>query len=268
MFFLSRFRLFLISILCFFHKKVFFKKLKIFDVEFELLLNLNNGYIDKEFLLFGVYEKEIFLLIKSLSSKNKNFLDVWSNIGQYSNFCPPLFNKVFAFEPIKRIYEQNKKSLIKNSFYNVSLFNLALWSENSNWFIYENFSNVWSSSIYNSINSGKDICEPIDIVTGDSVLLDRIDLIKIDVEGYELNVLKGCKNIISKYHPDLILEFSVDFYNKIDSNIASNIVSFLVSFDYEFYIIKKDKIEKTDSSSLLALKRENVFCTISRNISF
>ena len=52
--------------------------------------------------------------------------------------------------------------------------------------------------------------------------LKSIDLIKIDVEGYEHEVLKGAKNTIAKYHPVLFVE--IDENNLIQQNSSAGIL--------------------------------------------
>ena len=42
----------------------------------------------------------------------------------------------------------------------------------------------------------------------DAALFVRLDLIKIDVEGYELNVLKGAEQLIEKFHPKMVIEIN------------------------------------------------------------
>jgi len=55
----------------------------------------------------------------------------------------------------------------------------------------------------------------VNTVTIDSLQLPRVDFIKIDVEGHELEVLRGSRETLEKYHPILMVEITspraVDF---------------------------------------------------------
>lgn len=55
--------------------------------------------------------------------------------------------------------------------------------------------------------------------------LKKVDFIKIDVEGYELNVLKGAKKTINKFKPKLLIEVH-------SSNIAKELIPYLKGLDY------------------------------------
>jgi FkbM family methyltransferase len=44
---------------------------------------------------------------------------------------------------------------------------------------------------------------------------ERLDLIKIDAEGYELNVIAGCKNVFKKFKPLVIIEFNSWFMTSV-----------------------------------------------------
>ena len=74
------------------------------------------------------------------------------------------------------------------------------------------------------------------------------DFVKIDVEGYEWNVLQGFKKIIAKYHPKLMVEIQND---------AENILTFFKNYDYTIY---NDKLEEIiDYNDYLNKKTPNIF---------
>lgn len=81
--------------------------------------------------------------------------------------------------------------------------------------------------------------------------LDRIDFIKIDVEGHELYVLQGGIDAIKKFHPKLMIEmseknFNAAGYSKID------IFKLLEDMGYSiFLILKRGQLKKVISSSEL-----------------
>jgi len=257
----SRIRNFIIFWLTFFYFFRFFKKITFKELSFYLLLDRKNGYVDREFISFGIYEKEIFSLIYSLSDKNKVFIDVWANIGQYTNFAPPLFKSVIAFEPIPRIYSQNLTSIHKNNFTNVSLYNFGLWNFSGYLPIYENYKNIWNSSLCPKVwNNRYDLLEYVEIKKGDDIIKGAIHLIKIDVEGYELYVLQGMNNLIELNHPDIIMEFSPFFYKKINWNVSNLILSFLANKWYFIYEISST-LKPVSTDDLLSRDRLNIYCT-------
>ena len=74
----------------------------------------------------------------------------------------------------------------------------------------------------------------------------KIDLIKIDVEGYELSVLKGAHQILLSYHPVLIIEIN-DSNLRNNNTTASALIQFLKELGYD-YITTTDKKRKITAS--------------------
>lgn len=217
-------------------RKIKQKNIKFENLKFKLFIDPKNGWIDENIYLFGFYEintaKE---LIKNLN-KNSTFLDIGSNIGIFSNLCGKYLEngEVLAFEPIKKIYKQNKKSLEINKLNNVKLYNLGCGLKKQQQTIFINRYNVGGSTLIKSCAPKNTIKEKISIIKLDDFLPKdkKIDLVKIDVEGFEYQVLLGMKSIIKKYKPTIIMEFSLNKYDALDNNIGSEILELLASFNY------------------------------------
>lgn len=169
------------------------------------------------------------------------FIDVGANIGYFTNLAASVCHEgqVFAFEPIKRIYEQNNKSVKKNNFTNVQLFNLACGSKNESSEIFMSSSNMGGSSIIkNKLGlegvSGKTYREKISIKKLDEVLkgIKKIDLIKMDVEGFEYYAFLGMKNSLKKFKPKIVFEFSYYVYENIERGLSKKILHLLSNLGY------------------------------------
>ena len=72
--------------------------------------------------------------------------------------------------------------------------------------------------------------------------IENIDLVKIDVEGGELNVLEGSLSTIRKFHPILLIE--IDF--NLSGKDLTQTLSILKSFKYKPYLIEKNELESVD----------------------
>jgi len=133
----------------------------------------------------------------------KGFIQVGAHIGQEVKIFKNLNNeaKIYLFEPQKELF-QKLKIKYENDEY-VSLYNLALGNSKQKQTMYKDINNdSQSSSIlepkehlkYHSyIEFEKDHKEIINVDTLDSFNIDNANILCIDVQGYELNVLKGSK---------------------------------------------------------------------------
>jgi FkbM family methyltransferase len=163
-------------------------------------------------------------LLEILRNKVKNFdlvLDIGANVGNhsfyFSNVCKA--KQIIAFEP------DPKNCLIyRNNNPRVTLHEVAL----SDYIGQSHFNN---SFLYNS-GTGKLSSEGIEIqvATLDSFNLSNVTFVKMDVEGEELNVLKGMTNTIINSKPEMLIE--VHYGITID-----NVLSVL-PIKYDFELIK------------------------------
>jgi FkbM family methyltransferase len=118
--------------------------------------------------------------------KNKKFnhiLDIGAWVGTWSMAMNKFCGRVIAFEPDSLHYQ----CLVKNVTDDVETHKLAVGSEEK----------LISLSEDNFTQSKRIVGEgSIPMITIDNMKLDDVDLIKIDVEGYEMEVLKGAKKTL------------------------------------------------------------------------
>ena len=149
-------------------------------------------------------------------------LDIGANVGEYTNLLlSETKAKIISFEPLPKAFEDLKK-IEENNPERLKVFNIALGDDNK--ILDLNYSNEKSQtasfskdlnklSFYNFKDSKK---IKTNIFTLDNFFLENldlfennIDLIKIDVEGFEFEVLSGAKEIIKKKSPKYIqIEFN------------------------------------------------------------
>ena len=170
--------------------------------------------------IFDLYhQKRIINYLRKLNLKY--FIDVGAHKGEFLSYILSLnYKKIYCFEPQKKIL----KILFKNfkNKKNVKIFNFGLAHKNSKIILYENkltststFSrskNTTFSKIKNLIlNSKKTYIDkyPIKVRTLDEIFINKKIFnifLKIDVEGFELNVLKGAKKTLSKKEKFVVIE--------------------------------------------------------------
>ena len=186
---------------------------------------------------------ELESLIKNLEINT--FFDIGSNKGQFILLVDGLFKnkKIYSVEPIKELYLKQKKFFGNNK--NISFFNYGIGSENKqkNLFITNRVdSSSFLQTKLSKKNSDYKIMQKreISIKTLDSLFstldLSKPSLIKIDVQGYELEVLKGGIKFLKKI--DYILIEVSDKQLYLGQALETEIETFLS--DISFYKIDEN----------------------------
>lgn len=106
--------------------------------------------------------------------------------------------KSIAFEPDNIAYENCKKIKSEHPDYDIELLKYGLYSENTTLKFVETANSA-------SFISEKDGTVSIDVVALDNVVDEKVTFIKMDVEGAELEALKGAAETIKKYRPKLAI---------------------------------------------------------------
>ncbi|MEA2826679.1 MAG: hypothetical protein QOG43_1118 [Actinomycetota bacterium] len=146
-------------------------------------------------------------------------LDVGANIGLYALGLSHLAakGKVYAFEPSPSAYGHLQSNLQVNGATNVEACNLAV-SDTVGTVHFHDFSffsaGSFSSdegSLLSSESYGSQSFEAATTTLDEFVAdhkIDRVDFIKVDVEGAELSVLAGAEKTLATYRPATVLEFN------------------------------------------------------------
>jgi len=150
------------------------------------------------------YEQNLLEHIMRLNIEG-SYLDIGSNFGNHSvfftNYCK--CTKLYAVEANKPIYDILMRNLIVNSKCPFECFNVGVYNKESTFEIdFINEDNLGSTSFKEALN-GKIKCHTIDQLFLNK---ENIALIKIDVEGLEIEVLEGAIETIKKHKPVLVVE--------------------------------------------------------------
>ncbi len=136
------------------------------------------------------------------------FIDVGAHVGKYSIALGRRLRRglVVAIEPMPSNIKTLVEAIKLNGLGNVVVVSKAAWSTNTtlNLYIPE------AGSVGGSAKHTGSLKIEVEAETIDSIVsrleLSRVDLIKIDVEGAEIEVIKGSINTINKYNPKIIVE--------------------------------------------------------------
>ncbi|MHA5051951.1 FkbM family methyltransferase [Streptomyces sp. SD15] len=149
-----------------------------------------------------------------LAAKSRTIADVGAHVGYFS-LIAALANpaaKVHAFEPVDQVHARLAVNLRTNNAQNVKRYQAGMSSEPGWADISVRFSgNLLSTgSSLEHVPEGAEM-KRIQLLTLDEVFSDKkLDLIKIDVEGHEMSVLQGARQVLKRDRPTVILEALVD----------------------------------------------------------
>jgi FkbM family methyltransferase len=176
------------------------------------------------------------LLLEFLLNKDSVFFDIGANKGEYAYYAEKLINpkNIYLFEPEKKLNKQ-----LNAIFKNCKIFEVALSdSQGMHQFKIPVINGVADNCLSSLEVDNKEDNETEAIVY--EVTTNTLDnftkekntfpsLIKIDVEGHELSVLKGAEQYILTHHPTLIIEIEQRHHKNI------NIDSVFESFKHKGY---------------------------------
>ena len=207
------------------------------------ILNLCRSKIWFKGMINGIYATvELEKLVKDIKAP-ETIIDIGSNKGQFILLIEKLFpNKVvYSFEPINEMINKQKKFFEYNK--NLIFHNIALGSSIASKDLLITNRMDSSSFLKVEVDTGKSnnytVVEKrnIKVSTLDDIFLnENIShpiLIKMDVQGYELEVLKGANDLLKKTDY-LLLEVSESemYQNQPTEKI---IVEYLKNFNFEIY---------------------------------
>jgi len=184
------------------------------------------------------------LLLEFLLKEDSVFFDIGANKGEYAYYAEKLINpkNIYLFEPEKKLNKQ-----LNAIFKNCNVFDVALSdSARTHQFKIPVINGVADNCLSSLEVDNKEDNETEAIIyevktnTLDTFLKEKNafpDLIKIDVEGHELSVLKGAENYISTHHPSLIIEIEQRHHK--DINIDSVFEDFKQKGYNAYYYSKK-----------------------------
>ena len=151
--------------------------------------------------VYGEYGEAEVIFLSSMLNKNTVVYDIGGNIGYHASAFATVAKHVYSFEPNLKNFAllmQNTKS-----FDNVTLINAAVTNKNIVLTVDDYDVNVPGN--YGSITTGNG-GTPVLGIKLDDFNFEPPNIIKIDVEGAEYQVIRGCENIIKQHRPWIYFE--------------------------------------------------------------
>jgi FkbM family methyltransferase len=215
------------------------------EVERGVNLLLDPGdMIGREILTAGVWELEVWQSISDGLSAGAVFLDVGAHIGYYSLKASVRVGeggKVISFEPNPRTLEQLRANIVASHAANVIVEPIAGTDSEQMLTLYDSTSEGNSGASSLALTNADELRRgvlpsyavrgrPIDQVVSE-LSLQRVDVIKVDVEGAEYLVLRGLRETLRRFHPKVVIEV-VPFQLAAMNATAEDLVSLMKELGY------------------------------------
>jgi len=162
------------------------------------------------------HEAHVETALRDHLKPGATFLDIGANIGVFTTLGASLVGEtghVFAVEPIPRNLALIERACQRNGFRNVELIRAAASDRVGGTDLRTHISTSNSATPaaagerLRSETGGATIRVPTVVLDDALAKIDRLDLVKIDVEGMEPRALRGLSRTLDRFHPVLISEF-------------------------------------------------------------
>jgi FkbM family methyltransferase len=199
-------------------------------------------YIQRTIYLFGAYEPEDCAFWIERARWSHTIFDVGANVGLYSLLAAavnPAAN-VHAFEPTPELVHAFSRNLRQNAFQNVIVNDRAVGRQSGTAYLHPCRGSDGTNEGMNFVSRARSG----DALSVGTVSLDdycargriqRIDLLKLDVEGGELDALVGSRDLLARGAIECIMLELVDWAAERSGTTFGSSVELLRSFGYDIY---------------------------------
>jgi FkbM family methyltransferase len=192
-------------------------------------------------VLQGFYDVKTQYILTTLLKEGDCFIDVGANVGAMTfNAASRVGTNglVYAFEPGPIHFKMLTQTVANSNIKNVKLYNLGCSKDETNLFWKMDEKNPGNAQIS---KFPTDIS--VKVIKLEQVIPEtqKVHIIKIDVEGMELEVLEGAERIIIQSKPLMIIETNTGSQNEVKK--TNQVLDYLKKANFEFYSIKNAESE-------------------------
>ena len=214
---------------------------------------------------FGVWEPRMARALSRRLRPGDVCLDIGANIGWYTLLMSRLVGEggaVHAFEPDPAAYARLADHVALNRATNVVVNHGALGREEGEVTFYATPESIYSSMYDLGFRGSRRISVPCQTV--DSYVahrgIERLDFIKCDVEGAELEVLQGAESTLRRLRPTMQLEVNPATARAAGGSTQSILEWLSALGDYRFYSVRLDGALKPVDATALSGHLTDVYC--------
>ena len=198
----------------------------------------------------NLWEQHLLLTFQSLIQPNHTVLDIGAHWGEHTVTLSRLAKKVVAFEAHPKTISHLTETVKINNCSNVECHNIGLWSHETELdFVFDNEKSLTSGFRF----SYKPDSEKFKVAKLDDLVSFPVDVVKMDVEGCEIQALRGGQKIFET-KPLLFVEINYNACVNMGQNTL-NMVYQILSFGYRYMYVYDGVINKWVEKELSDLKQ-------------
>ena len=220
-----------------------------FETKYQFRLKANLTNPEHQYLYFYGTHDERYIVTKLLKLIKPGDIcwDVGANIGFYTCLLASLVEDngaVVAFEPAARTCGYLKENVSLNQFTNVTVVNKGLGDKQEQRLLHYSEAGLAEGTASLKYADGRAASERVTLNTIDNLIpeLPTPDFIKIDVEGYQLEVLRGAEHCLKTHAPLLMAELRD--VGETNRAIFGEIEDYVADLGYQSYKIRKHSIQR------------------------
>ena len=172
-------------------------------------------------------------------------------------------NRILAFEASQKTLNEFEENILINKFESIQVKNLAVSNVVENKLNFYESEKDWESSLdetnFNKSHKATVLTTTLDKISENIIFTDFSIIIKIDVEGHEMNVIEGSLNLIEKFATLIIIEFS-KFISKNEYYNYLYLKNFMTKYNYVIYDAEYNKISLDIVLDRLNKLPSNMYC--------
>jgi FkbM family methyltransferase len=207
-----------------------------------VLMELDTSdFLQRELYVFRDFEPAITHEIKKRLKPGDTFVDIGANVGFYSLIAAQAACKVYAFEPAPKTRSILERNLRLNGAKDVTAIEVALSDAAGEGELFlDAKNNSGAASLRRSPNSGNSVSITLDTYDHFSAVnaLPNPALIKIDVEGAELEVLRGAAGLFQQSAPSHIFVECIDHHLNRFNASSRMLIQWLVEAGFRVSALK------------------------------
>jgi FkbM family methyltransferase len=194
-------------------------------------------------IIQGHYEGHLRPVLADLLSEGDTFVDVGANVGLYSLLASRIVGpegSVHAFEPNSENCRLILLSSRHNAMENITLWPVALGADPGHSLFTTALGSNGSLVTETEDRLLHTTAVVVPIVRLDDTIDEKINLMKIDVEGAESLVIKGASALVEKHRPAVITEFSLEMLSRVSGDNGLDYLQYWERLGYELHLCERE----------------------------